>query len=459
MGVPREITPLLVALAGCLSSPEASEREPPAAAAAGKVAVDDESVLEDWVEDMFELGHHAALATGDLSLGPAPSGDLLGRHVADCGPQADTAPGAFGRLPYLQRERANEASILWTQPPGPPAEVHLWSADKVDDRRLTATRDASRFAAPHDLWFARADRLRPAAVYCYQLLRAGRRVFGPVGFRAPPDDLRRARVLVFGDMGHRTIDQSAVFAQLLRAPVDFALLAGDIAYDSGRPDELEQNFFAIYAPLMARVPFFPAAGNHDYRTLEGAPLRAAFALPDSGSDEGRERWYSFDWGPLHVAVIDSQRLVPAQLAWLDRDLAAAARPWTVAVLHRPPFSAGDHGDDPEIQQLVHPILARRRVPLVFAGHDHDYERTVAVDGVTYVVTGGGGRGTKAVGRTARTAFATRVAHHVLLEADERELRLWAVDARGTTFDTARITRPAAGSTCHPPARCRNDGTR
>jgi hypothetical protein len=57
-----------------------------------------------------------------------------------------------------------------------------------------------------------------------------------------------------------------------------------------------------------------------------------------------------------------------------------------------------------------------------------------------VVTGGGGRGTKSVGRSDFTAFSAQVAHFVFLEANEDALRLVAVDATGRPFDSAEFGR-------------------
>jgi acid phosphatase len=87
-----------------------------------------------------------------------------------------------------------------------------------------------------------------------------------------------------------------------------------------------------------------------------------------------------------------------------------------------------------------PILIDHGVQLVIAGHEHHYERFVPIDGTTVVVTGGGGRGTRRVEPGPTTAFGLQVAHFVYLVISGEELRLWAIDATGQTFDTARLLR-------------------
>ena len=42
-----------------------------------------------------------------------------------------------------------------------------------------------------------------------------------------------------------------------------------------------------------------------------------------------------------------------------------------------------------MQEYLQPLFEGNGVQLVFAGHDHAYERTI-IHGITYVVSGGGG---------------------------------------------------------------------
>jgi hypothetical protein len=86
-------------------------------------------------------------------------------------------------------------------------------------------------------------------------------------------------------------------------------------------------------------------------------------------------------------------------------------------------------------------LLRHGVTLAIAGHEHDYERFHPLGGVTHLVTGGGGRGTRRVRPGGpHSAFAAQVAHFVYIVVDRDRLRLWAVDASGQTFDTLSLVR-------------------
>lgn len=58
-------------------------------------------------------------------------------------------------------------------------------------------------------------------------------------------------------------------------------------------------------------------------------------------------------------------------------------------------------------------------------------------GVAYVVTGGGGIGTRPVGRSSFTAFAEDVIHFVYVEVGIDTAVLHAID---TEFDSAAIPR-------------------
>ena len=163
-------------------------------------------------------------------------------------------------------------------------------------------------------------------------------------------------------------------------------------------------------------------------------------LPENGGPGGVERWYSYDWGDIHFVVLDTEKTGPAQAAWLEADLNANMLPWTIVYGHKPPRSSAGRYDLPW-QEYFEPVLAAHHVALVLNGHEHHYERFEPREGVTYVVTGGGGRGVRELGASAPgSAFAEAVIHFVVVTVEGDTLTLHAIDATGREFDSTVIHR-------------------
>ena len=280
------------------------------------------------------------------------------------------------------------------------------------------------------------EALEDATVYCYKLENDGGAMTSRTGFKtAPPADSDATiRFLAFGDSGGGTSDQYALQEQMYTVPYDLMIHTGDVAYEDGSLQEYEDNVFGVYGDLFRNIPFFPASGNHDYRTMNAAPFREVFNLP------GDEKWFSYDWGRIHFVALDTEADYTTQAEWLEADLAASTAPWKIIYMHKPMYSSGSHGSDMGLRNKMAPIMKRHGVQLVLAGHDHNYERMVPQDGVAYVVTGGGGRGTRSVGSSSFTAFAEDVIHFVQVEVGVDELTLHAIDATGREFDSMVVPR-------------------
>jgi hypothetical protein len=388
-----------------------------------------------------ELGHLSAERTGDLSYAPAPRAPFDRELDEVCGDGVRTERGEqmLMRKPYLQRTTHEGTWLMWTSRSNEPASVLVWDPSTGEEQSFEAEVDAP--VPEGQQLSARVSGLVPASIHCYEVHDAQGRLAEAAGFRtAPASGAGTVQFVALGDLGQRSEDQFAVLEQLQTVPFELVLMPGDLAYDNGRLDEFEQNFFDVYAPVARHVPLMVASGNHDYGTDDAGPFRQVFALFENGGAEGLERWYSFDWGPLHVSVLDTERTGETQASWLDQDLAQSSAPWNVVLMHTPAYSSGAHGGDPAVVQHFVPVFERHGVPLVISGHDHDYERTVPLNGVTYLVTGGGGIGTREVGESSFTAFAERVGHFLHGTVDEGSITIRAIDGTGVDFDSLRLTR-------------------
>ncbi|AFE09810.1 alkaline phosphatase [Corallococcus coralloides DSM 2259] len=221
----------------------------------------------------------------------------------------------------------------------------------------------------------------------------------------------KAHFTAMGDFGTGGSMQKKVMA-VMNTPQwrsELLLALGDNAYPDGTDAEFQAHLFTPMAGLLREVPMFATPGNHEYVTNQAQPYLDNMYLP-ANNPQGTERYYSFDWGPVHFISLDSNCAVglasadrctlAAQKAWAESDLAANTRPWTVAFFHHPSWSSGEHGSQLTMRRQFGPLFEKYGVDLVLTGHDHDYERSKPMfgdnvasstqRGIPYLVVGSGG---------------------------------------------------------------------
>lgn len=259
----------------------------------------------------------------------------------------------------------------------------------------------------------------------------------------------RVRMAVIGDYGLAGPDAAAV-AELVRSwSPDLVITLGDNNYPHGRASTIDDNvgqyYHSFISPYVGRYGsgseinrFFPALGNHDWRTPGPWPYLEYFALP------GNERYYDLQWGPLHLFAVDSDMHEPdgntadsEQGRWLQQTMSASTLPWQVVYMHHPPYSSGDHGS----QKGMRWPFAQWGADVVLAGHDHHYER-IEQDGVLYFVNGLGGNPERySLRRPVPGSMARyRDAHGAMLvEATPERLELRFIDVHGQEIDARTLT--------------------
>jgi predicted phosphodiesterase len=384
-----------------------------------------------------ESGNLSASTVGDVSR-PAERGSPLAALHEACGATGElTVEKGVTREPFLQQVTTSSAIVGWRAYEHAGQKVEVTTPDGTPVATVDATVEPTkRFDGAEQLW-AKVAGLEPDTIYCYTLTANGTPMTEPIGFRTAPaaDSGRPVRFLVFGDSGAASDDQNALLEQMDEVPYDLMLHVGDLAYNDGNYNQIRDTVFEIYEKLFRHLPFYPIAGNHDYYTDDGEPLRASFNLPNN------EKWYSFDYGHLHVVALDAQQDFQEQAAWLEEDLASTDQPWKVVMVHNPLYTSGEHGNDTELRDAIEPILVEYGVQLVLTGHDHHYERVYPQKGIVHFVTGGGGRGTRALGEASNfTALMDEVIHYLYVEVGADEMVVHAIDGTGKEFDSVVIPR-------------------
>jgi hypothetical protein len=244
------------------------------------------------------------------------------------------------------------------------------------------------------------------------------------------------RIAVAGDVGDRGTPQRRVAEAMARIgatqPHDVLLLLGDNVYPHGDPTKLPRRVFEPFDPVLSTgAELLAILGNHDVVRGHGDDQIAALGMPG--------RWWSRDEDDVLLVGLDSTRPHdPDQLAWLDRTLASTTARWRIVALHHPPYSAGYQGSSRDVRETFTPLFTRHDVQLVLSGHDHDYQRSVPLAGVTYVVTGGGAS-TRRTGTRSFTAVAYATPHYTDVTVYPDRLVLRAVDRDARVFDEHTLT--------------------
>lgn len=268
-----------------------------------------------------------------------------------------------------------------------------------------------------------------------------------------PTDLR---FVVGGDCRSNSAQRDAVSVAMSKFNPDFVLFSGDFV-TSGNDQAQWDSFFECLNSLWIgknnrTIPIIPCIGNHEENATN---YYDQIALP------GNEQWYSFDYGNyVHITVLDSETDPSGeQLNWLENDLAAHENyTWKFVLFHRPLFSPGQHGNWTEGQEYWCPVFDKYGVDIVFAGHNHDYERSKPInysasktspqnsylEGTMYVVSGGWGAPLYTCGTNSLTAFTASVYHFVVIDVFANgTLNLRAIDTQGETFDEVATSKTQA----------------
>ena len=150
----------------------------------------------------------------------------------------------------------------------------------------------------------------------------------------------------------------------------YASTSGDLVWDEYR---LHPRYKAVWQE--AGIPMFPAIGNHDHDIHTCGDREADHYFKAVFGPT----YYSFNRGNIHYVVLDDinyigchsknyqEGITPAQLRWLERDLAFVPRGKAVVIIAHAPFEGTTVGN----RQQVYNLLAERP-PMhhIITGHQH-----------------------------------------------------------------------------------------
>jgi len=256
---------------------------------------------------------------------------------------------------------------------------------------------------------------------------------------APPIGKDSVKFLVIGDSGTGDRAQNETGAQMWRAhsifPYEFAIMLGDNLYGSERPQDFMAKFERPYKPLLdANIPFYAALGNHD------DPNQRYY----KNFGMGGKRYYTYQKKDVRFFALDSNYMDQDQQRWLEDELSKSNSKWKIAYFHHPIYSSGGrHGSEVDLRSIVEPMFIKYNLNVVFAGHEHFYERLKPQKGINYFTAGGSAKlreGDIATSSAMTAKGFDSEQSFMLVEIDGDVLRFQTISRRGKTVDSGEIRR-------------------
>ena len=256
------------------------------------------------------------------------------------------------------------------------------------------------------------------------------------------------RLVVIGDSGTGDFGQIAVAKQIAayrtKFPFTFGILLGDNLYGSERPQDYASKFERPYKALLdAKVEFYAALGNHD------DPNQRFYKLFNLGG----ERYRTFKKGNARFFVLDTNYLDPEQLKWLEKELQSSGSDWKIPYFHHPLYTTATRGPVLEARAALEPLFEKYGVDVVFAGHEHVYERIHPQKGIYYFVAGGSAKLRSGdLRKSPITAVGfDRDRTFMLVEIVGDQMYFQTITRTGTTVDSGVIRRREVRPSVSAPA--------
>jgi len=247
--------------------------------------------------------------------------------------------------------------------------------------------------------------------------------------------------LSLGDWGNPSdghVVQNAVASKLGPAATKynatFLLALGDNFYEDGVVNDTDPQwqttYRQIYTAKSLDIPWYAILGNHDEHLGRGQGQIDYFLNKRDNRWNMPARWYTKtfqgDGFTVEIVFIDTvilaletstqliaekvvlgeakqtlladwhtrteslSSLADDQWAWIQQTLAASKADWLLVAGHYPVFSGGEHGNTPELNAKLLPMLQSSRANVFFCGHDHTLQH-LRSNGVDYFVSGNGGK--------------------------------------------------------------------
>jgi hypothetical protein len=336
-----------------------------------------------------------------------------------------TTGSPISTYPYLSwaHDATNSVVVNWWYP--------LAQGDSKVDYGLTSaygTTITVPMTATPTFHHVELTGLSPSTTYHYRIRSTDHTVGTDNTFTTADVNTTSFSFVVFGDPRGTFPSNEPYYTRhkalcewIVQSNAKFAFETGDTVWAGGitdlHPTQAQgwwMDFYRLEYPLAGSKIVMATMGNHEVQpTASGETVTYIYyyslytdAFPTNGPANNTGRIYSFDYGNAHFVCLSSYQInLNTEATWLASDLAAArANPnikWIFAFMHAPLYTTvtdPSRNGRPDCIAAWGPLFDQY-VDIVFAGHNHLYERSYPIragqvvrmgEGPVYITNGMGG---------------------------------------------------------------------
>lgn len=316
--------------------------------------------------------------------------------------------------------------------------------------------------------------LTPAADYEYRIL-SGSRATTWHHFTTAPATITAFSALIFCDSqcgkDYSVWTHTLTNAWQRHPDAHFFVDIGDLT-DNGQLNWHWESFFTAMGSIPEKHLFVPVMGNHECYSLDWKFCRPeryldSFTLPPNNSSRYQGYYYSYDYGPVHFIVLNTQmlelnefapNLLQEQLNWLKQDVHNQQKPWQIVLMHKDVLAYDEYqqgtkqaGGISDVGHAFMKTFEELRIDLVLTGHMHTYRNRghihnmqPADQGPVYIMSGPAGNeqyhvpADETYDRSA--IYQPTPENYLVLDASTTSLRIKDYTANGELVDTVTLKK-------------------
>ena len=305
--------------------------------------------------------------------------------------------------PYLQTPTESSIYVCWHASNSPKSVVSYGKTKKLGNSEIG---DVHVWADSTTWHWVKLKNLEPETIYYYQAVSDTMKS-DIYKFKTPPRIGKKnghIRFAIIGDTRTFPNQFRSVVTSLkekivelygdneIENKLNLVLCNGDIVHYGPTLSQYKPQWFEPLENISANVPIMVSIGDHEHEAdhYYNYMKQEDFAGPE------KEKYYSFKYGRILFASVNSIYHSKKQLEWFDSLLSDAEKDsridWVIVYTHRPGHTENyPHGGEKYVQDHIIPIMSKySKSEILTYGHSHAYERGQVTDANFRLLQNGGG---------------------------------------------------------------------